>query len=113
MKSLLLSILFIFPSLSIAIESKTCTKLTEVQCLASAECELALAAKEKGKNSKYICRPAQGKCEIGFIQNSETQVKDCEAKPGCKHVQANCYCPPDMDCYCGGGEPSKCVAQKK
>lgn len=113
MKSLFFSLLFIFPTLTIAIESKTCAKLTEIQCLTSAECELALLTKEKGKNSKYICRPAQGRCEIGFIQRSDTQAKDCEAKSGCKHLPANCYCPPDLNCYCGGGEPSKCVEQKK
>lgn len=37
-------------------------------------------------------------------------VERCESNPNCKLVYpGGCYCPPEMQCICGGGPPPICV----
>lgn len=90
--------------IEMATKSRSCALLTELECIKSPDCTLTFV-----ETNKYICRPATGKCEVGFVQWGDTQIQSCEAKPGCKYIPGSCYCPPDVDCRCGGGQPPKCV----
>jgi len=97
-------------SLSLAEDSKPCSESTELECVHSTQCKL-VQAQEHGK---YVCRAAVGRCEIGFRQVSDGDIqKDCESKTGCQFKGANCYCPPNLNCRCGGGPPAQCVERKK
>jgi hypothetical protein len=82
-----------------------CDDLTELQCIDSGECTLILVSEMTGE---YACRPAEGLCEPGFLQRSDT-AQSCEAREGCSFVPGVCYCPPDLVCFCGGGLPPQCV----
>jgi hypothetical protein len=69
---------------------------------------------QTGEHGKYICRAAVGRCEIGFRQAGDGDIKkDCESKAGCEFKWANCYCPPNLNCTCGGGPPAQCVERGK
>jgi len=97
-------------SLSRAEDLKPCSESTELECIHSARCTL-VQAQEHGK---YICRAAVGRCEIGFRQAGDGDIqKDCESKAGCEFKGANCYCPPNLNCTCGGGPPAQCVERGK
>ncbi len=104
-KCLLLSTLLL-ADFAFAAEPAICAAKTELQCLKSAECKVQLV-----ENRKYVCRPATGRCEPGFVQWSDDK-QSCESKKGCKHVPHSCYCPPDVTCRCGGGAPQNCVEEK-
>ena len=95
---------FTFTTFTVAAESQSCSSLTELQCIKSTECTLKFV-----ERNKYVCAPANGKCEVGFIQWGDNQVQSCESKSGCKYVPGSCYCRPDVICRCGGGEPPKCI----
>lgn len=85
-------------------DGRACDALSVEQCLASAECTLAQAP-----TRSYLCRPAQGDCEIGFRQSDARAAEHCESKPGCQYLPAVCFCGPGLQCVCGGGPPSRCV----
>jgi len=82
-----------------------CGDLTELQCINSGECTFILLGEMTGD---YVCRPAEGPCEPGFRQRSDT-AESCEAKEGCSLIPGVCYCPPDLVCFCGGGPPPQCM----
>jgi hypothetical protein len=86
-----------------------CRELTEAACLESGRCTLEVIEGEEIPEGTggYRCRPAQGPCEAGFRQGSDT-AETCEAKPGCHFVPGRCYCPPGVVCICGGGPPPTC-----
>jgi len=88
-------------------EPASCNTATEQECIESAKCTLV----QNGEHGKYTCRDAIGHCEIGFRQaGAHEDIKQtCEAKPGCEFHGANCYCPPGLECFCGGGPPAQCV----
>ena len=91
-------------------DSRSCTEYSELECVRSAKCTLVQTAKHGG----YVCRAAQGRCEIGFQQVSDGDIrKDCESKAGCEFKAASCYCPPNLNCVCGGGPPAQCVERAK
>ena len=99
------------PLISIGAEPKTCNEATELECVKSAECTL-VQAEARGK---YTCRAAVGRCEIGFRQVAETDIKkECESKAGCEFIPASCFCPPipGLSCTCGGGPPAQCVERR-
>ena len=100
----------LMPAISTGTDSKSCSELTELDCIHSTECKLVQAQAHGG----YICRAAIGHCEIGFRQVADYDIqKDCEAKPGCEFKIAKCFCPPNLECACGGGPPAQCVERKK
>jgi hypothetical protein len=107
---LMLGLLTALPAM--AGETDACSSLSELDCIKSQACTL-VQLEGKSYAGSYICRPAQGRCEMGFQQWGTKQVEGCESKPGCKYVPGNCYCPPDVLCVCGGGKPPQCVEQKK
>ncbi len=78
---------------------------TELQCIDSGDWTLVLVGEWSGQ---YFCRPAEGPCEQGFLQRTDTEGS-CEAKQGCVFDPGFCYCPPDLVCFCGGGPPPQCV----
>lgn len=90
------------------IEELSCQQLAERDCLASAACTL-----KKVKNSTvYQCLPAEDHCELLFRQSEGTK-EICEEKQDCEFVPAKCYCPPDVYCICGGGEPPQCKSKNQ
>ena len=97
---------------AMAVVSDACTALNELECIKSAACIL-VQLEEQRKIGSYSCRSVQGRCEKGFQQWGENQVESCESKPECKYDPGCCYCPPDVQCICGGGSPPQCVDQKK
>ncbi|MCB1058124.1 MAG: hypothetical protein KDD11_21705 [Acidobacteria bacterium] len=82
-----------------------CAERTEKQCIDSPDCTLAPTGDE---NTGYICRDTANECEAGFRQSDGTPA-ECQAKPGCRFSPGRCYCPPDVQCVCGGGPPPSCV----
>jgi len=91
-------------------ESKPCNEYSELECTRSSQCTLV----QTGQHGGYACRAAQGRCETGFRQVSDGDIqKDCEAKPGCEFKPASCYCPPNLECVCGGGPPAQCRERTK
>jgi hypothetical protein len=89
---------------TVATSAESCEKLTELQCINSADCTLH---QRGARGSHYSCEAAANACERGFKQKSGTQA-DCESKTGCIFVPQSCYCAPDVICRCGGGPPSQC-----
>ena len=96
-----------------------CDDMTAAQCLLATGC--VLEAVPNG-DPEYICRKAKGPCEGGVAQFPALNFKaDCEARPGCRYVAADCFCPTaqtpvrstahvGISCTCGGGPPHRCVA---
>ena len=98
------------PLIAFGAEGKACSETTELECLQSTQCTLV----QTQVHGKYTCREAAGHCETGFRQSADHDIqKDCEAKPGCVFKIANCFCPPNLNCACGGGPPAQCVEKKK
>lgn len=91
-------------------EPKTCAQLDQLECAGSTTCKL----EQLSVHGNYRCREARGRCETGFRQAGEGDIKQlCESKPGCEFKPANCYCPPNLNCFCGGGPPAQCVESGK
>jgi len=91
-------------------EHKTCGAYSELDCIHSTECKLEYA----GEHGKYVCRNSIGRCELGFRQAGEGDIrKDCESMPGCQFEPGSCYCPPNVACFCGGGPPPQCTEHAK
>ena len=89
---------------------KVCGTYSELDCIRSAECKLEQA----GERGKYACRESVGRCELGFRQAGEGDIrKDCEAIPGCRFEPGSCFCPPNVNCVCGGGPPAQCIERAK
>jgi len=93
-----------------------CAKKTELLCVLSKNCILEPAGK---KYADYWCRKPANHCERDFAQirerafpSHEALAPDpkavCNAKTGCVYAPGRCYCPPNVDCKCGGGEPPNC-----
>jgi hypothetical protein len=54
------------------------------------------------------CVPTSDPCEIAWPELEGTQAS-CEAMTQCNYIaEEPCYCPPDVDCVCGGGAPQQC-----
>ena len=86
-----------------------CGDMGELECINSTACKLEQLA----PHGKYVCRESLGRCEHGFRQSGEGDIqKLCEANAGCVFQSASCYCPPNLQCACGGGPPAQCRASK-
>jgi len=94
----------------LAQEHKTCSAYSELDCIHSTECKLELT----GEHSKYVCRESVGRCESGFRQAGDGDIREaCESMPGCQFEPGSCFCPPNVACVCGGGPPAQCVEHAK
>ncbi len=100
----------LMPLIAAGEQAKPCSQATELECIQSTQCTLV----QTQVHGKYTCRDAVGHCETGFRQSADYDIqKDCEAKSGCMLKIANCYCPANLECACGGGPPAQCVERKK
>ena len=92
-------------------EPATCATATELQCINSERCTLV----QPEPRGKYTCRDDANRCEAGMRQGGGDGdiKKECESRPGCEFQNASCYCPPNVNCVCGGGPPAQCVEKKK
>lgn len=99
---------------SASAQDNNCSKLNSLSCVGSAECML---------NAQSRCVAPWDSCQIGFQQailgnagnfidseQHQSTIDQCQSKAGCTYVpSAQCYCPPDVNCVCGGGEPPNCL----
>ena len=86
-----------------------CAPISDYQCLDSPNYTYA---KVDPSPLGYKCRRARGLCERGFIQSEHT-AEQCEANSRCEYVPGACYCPPEVQCICGGGSPGQCQTKGK
>jgi len=86
-------------------ETEQCEQLPDIQCISSSACTLELT--RNGEND-YECRATKNYCEEDFIQRTDSAT-ECESKNECIFQPQSCYCPPDLICRCGGGQPPMCV----
>ncbi|MCP5088782.1 MAG: hypothetical protein GY952_18485 [Rhodobacteraceae bacterium] len=87
------------------LNAQTCERLEAIACIASGDCMY----EKVGERFEYACMRPANRCQIGFKQSSQTSATSCENRVGCSYVPAGeCYCPPDVDCVCGGGTPPNC-----
>lgn len=84
-----------------------CVSVSEMSDYACLDSPRHTYAKVEGVPHGYQCRRAVGQCEVGFIQADNTAAQ-CEANPHCEYLTGSCYCPPGMQCICGGGSPGQC-----
>jgi len=80
-----------------------CSLISESSCIESTACTLTQTA----PSGPYSCRAAADGCEEGFRQGLDTQ-DSCEQDTACSFIPGSCYCPPGVDCVCGGGPPPQC-----
>ena len=96
--------------------ANNCEELDGLDCAISPDCIVQLKG---GDGSGYLCRAAEGPCELGTVQVASTLYSAspvlnleaaCLAKPGCAFEPGKCYCPPvpGLSCVCGGGPPPMC-----
>lgn len=103
-----------FSTLHATGQDVSCDDLSLVACVGSEQCMLT---------ANNRCIAPWDRCQIGFQQailnangnqidrgQYKSTINQCQSQTGCKHVPAEkCYCPPDVDCFCGGGEPPNCL----
>lgn len=83
---------------TLAVAALDCTKLEQLECMSERQCAFT------GNACETIVDP----CEIAWQELQDTQAS-CEAMTSCKFVPREpCYCPPIVDCACGGGAPDRC-----
>ena len=98
-----------------------CAELTRDGCRRSLVCTLAV---DGARSNRYVCRPAEGNCEVGLTQSPDARDR-CDDREGCAWREDSCYCDcrgagqtavpdgaelDDCDCECGGGPPMRCEA---
>ena len=92
-------------------KAQSCDQLAAIDCATSTDCMY----QKIGEADQYACVAPTNRCQIGFSQggaNDSAKASDiCQSRPGCSYVPAGeCYCPPNVDCICGGGTPPDCAA---
>jgi len=106
-------------ALTVHTNAQSCETLDLVTCEASPVCTHRIAI--GGPLGEGICvsEPIQF-CQEGLQQAdldgggklfgwSEATIAYCENKDRCEYVPAGpCYCPPELQCVCGGGAPPSC-----
>ena len=94
------------PVVSAQVSSDPCQFYSETECIESSVCKLVpMLDAPKGQ---YACRRNRNACEEDFIQSRSGKVS-CESKAHCSYQPGSCYCPPGLQCRCGGGRPAMCV----
>lgn len=83
-----------------------CSSLSVNSCIASKECTL----EHNSGDGTYRCRTSTNPCEKDFSQDNDTR-QICESRQGCKYQAAKCFCPPGVECVCGGGTPAMCILE--
>lgn len=99
---------------AMAVEPIACLDLDGIACISSSACTLV-----RGESGfPYQCVPIANECEAVALGRYENGVLDfsydakaaCETREDCRFVPPGpCYCPPGLDCLCGGGSPPACV----
>ncbi len=102
---LVMATLVLFSGCAGSSHGPTCESASEADCIVSGGCTLVVASERPGD---YACVAARNACEEGFLQR-DASAEECESKAGCRFVPAECYCPPDLVCVCGGGPPAQCT----
>jgi hypothetical protein len=92
-------------------EPKTCATATELQCIESERCTLVQPEATQQVHLPRRRQPLRSRHRQGGGGGDIKQ--QCESKPGCEFHNASCYCPPNVNCVCGGGPPAQCVEKKK
>ncbi len=87
-------------------DQDNCSALSIGVCLSSRSC---VVEPDTG-SQQYLCRRAKNSCESDFSQLVD-KAEVCEAKDGCKYQPAKCFCPPGIECVCGGGPPAMCIPE--
>ncbi len=87
-------------------KNKSCELLSHSACLDSKVCSLMM-----DEQKAFVCSRSINHCNAGFAQRSDTK-ESCEAKNGCVYVSEPCFCPPDVVCFCSGGQPPQCRPRK-
>ncbi len=91
---------FAVPTLAVA--ALDCTKLEQLECMTERQCAFT------GSFGGNACETTADPCEIAWQELRDTQAS-CEAMTSCRFVPRElCYCPPNVDCKCGGGAPDRC-----
>lgn len=98
-----------------------CETLRRGACMQSVVC--TLVSPTDRPSTTYLCRPAEGNCEVGLTQ-TEADVDRCNQRTGCRWNEGTCYCgcrgvgrsavedgeeARSCRCECGGGPPPGCV----
>lgn len=98
------NVIYRFITVSIAIFACTsCAPMSgPEECLNSSQNTLVLS--DRG----YSCQRASNQCDDNFRQAVDG-AEVCTAKAGCEFLTGFCYCPPNVQCVCGGGPPSQCA----
>lgn len=87
-----------FGAPALAGDALDCTKLDQLECMTARKCVYTGSA----------CEITADPCEIAWKELQDTRAS-CEAMTSCKFVpREQCYCPPNVDCDCGGGAPDRC-----
>lgn len=103
----LLMMMFSLPAMATKDYLGSCSELGEKACNIAGNCVL-----EQSEDKTYRCRSPQNECEENW--NKQRSPKEsCEATAGCVFVPASCYCPPDVVCICGGGNPPACKKKQE
>ena len=93
-----------------------CSTLSDLACVSSPQCMFTAG---------YECVAPWDNCQIGFRQailgadgmridtsRQQETIDQCHSQTGCAYIPVGpCYCPPDVDCICGGGEPPNCLQE--
>lgn len=66
-------------------------------CLEAPGCVLDL-----NDEGAFECREPTNDCE------AQVGEPNCQATEGCTFYPGECFCPPNLDCVCGGGPPPIC-----
>jgi len=91
-----------------------CNNLDALSCVSSTECMLTAQSE---------CFAPWDRCQLDFQQaildsagnfidyeQHQSTIDQCHSQAGCAYIPAaQCYCPPDVNCICGGGEPPNCL----
>jgi hypothetical protein len=87
------------PALSTS-EALQCEELDQLGCMQEPTCAYA----------GLRCEITDDACEIAWDELAGTEAQ-CETLAGCTYeARENCYCPPEVDCDCGGGAPQRCLS---
>lgn len=110
---------FIFVPDDIHAQPVDCAALSKLDCVVSTQCMLT----QTNLQNPISCVAPKNRCEIGFQQAilsengwtinramHQKTIDQCQSRPGCKYEPAGqCFCPPDVNCICGGGPPPSCL----
>lgn len=93
-----LALIFAFGPPAMAGAAVDCTELGQKTCMTERQCIYTGGA----------CEQTADPCEIAWQELAHSPAS-CAEMTSCRYTQSQqCYCPPDVDCVCGGGAPAQC-----